>query len=137
MNFLINENIKNILRYAEKERYDLKHPYVGTEHLLLSFLKIGNDEIKNILNDYGLSYDLFKNTLINHIGIGNINFNVILYTPLLRNVISNSIVYSKDNIIDENSLFFSFYYSEEGIAKSLLKIIGIEFNKKQYYKLYY
>ena len=137
MNFLINENIKKILRYAEKERYDLRHLYVGTEHLLLSFLKIGNDEIKNILNDYGLSYDLFKNTLINHIGIGNVDFNVILYTPLLRNVISNSIVYSKDNIIDENSLFFSFYYSEEGIAKSLLKIIGIEFNKKQHYKLYY
>ena len=96
----------------------------------MSFLKIGNDKIKKILNNYGLSYDLFKSILIKYIGIGSIDSNVILYTPLLRNVISDSFRYSNDNIIDETSLFFSFYYSEEGIAKSLLKIISIEFSEK-------
>ena len=130
LDYLIDEKIKIILRNAEIEKTELKHPYVGTEHLLLSFLKIGNDKIKNLLNNYGLSYDLFKSILIKYIGIGSIDSNVILYTPLLRNVISDSFRYSNDNIIDETSLFFSFYYSEEGIAKSLLKIISIEFSEK-------
>ena len=30
--------VANILKDAEKIRYQLKHPYVGTEHLFLSLL---------------------------------------------------------------------------------------------------
>ena len=37
---------------------ELNHSYVGTEHLLLSMLK-NNEEIKDLLNRYCLTYDDF------------------------------------------------------------------------------
>ena len=40
-NFGIEVSI--ILKNAEKERYNLRHPYVGTEHLFLSLLKYDED----------------------------------------------------------------------------------------------
>ena len=58
----INGRIKRILEYAEQEMLDLNHPYVGSEHLLLSLLEY--DRTKKILNKYNLTYDNFKETLI-------------------------------------------------------------------------
>ena len=54
----INGRIKRILEYAEQEMLDLNHPYVGSEHLLLSLLEY--DRTKKILNKYNLTYDNFK-----------------------------------------------------------------------------
>ena len=51
-------NISNLFKKAEKERMDLHHPYVGTEHLLLAILK-SNDECLKILNKYNITYESF------------------------------------------------------------------------------
>ena len=37
------EEAKNILNGAKKEMIELKHPYVGSEHLLLSILNDDNE----------------------------------------------------------------------------------------------
>ena len=81
----INGRIKRILEYAEQEMLDLNHPYVGSEHLLLSLLEY--DRTKKILNKYNLTYDNFKETLIRIIGKSNIKSTYILYTPLLKLII--------------------------------------------------
>ena len=43
-----NSETNKILKIAEKEMLSCHHPYVGTEHLLLSLLKN-----KNISKNYG------------------------------------------------------------------------------------
>ena len=43
-----------ILKNAERERFSLKHPYVGTEHLLLAILKEDN-EVSRMLLSYNFS----------------------------------------------------------------------------------
>ena len=48
-----------ILKDAEEERKELSHPYVGSEHLLLAILK-NSSEIKEHLEDFGLTYKKFK-----------------------------------------------------------------------------
>ena len=128
MQYIYSDDFNNILNTAIEEKNNLKHPYVGTEHLLLSFLKVGNDSIINRLNSFGLNYEKFRSVVEEYIGIGNINYDIILFTPLFRNIIDNSFRYSDDNFISENNLFFSFYYSEEGVAKSLLKIMDVNLN---------
>ena len=85
MNKYINNRIKRILEMAEQEMLDLHHPYVGTEHLLLSLLKSGKTE--GILNKYNLTYKMFKDELINVIGMSNIKSTYVLYTPLLKQII--------------------------------------------------
>ena len=48
----------SILKEAEKERYLLSHPYVGSEHLLLAILKSDN-ELKTKLSEYNLTYKMY------------------------------------------------------------------------------
>ena len=43
-----DESAKKVLSNMQKEMIELKHPYIGSEHLLLSLLKYGDIEIKNI-----------------------------------------------------------------------------------------
>ena len=52
-------NIASIFRKAEEERFELRHPYVGTEHLLLSILST-DEEMINFFKNYNLNYEIFK-----------------------------------------------------------------------------
>ena len=48
---------------------NLNHPYIGTEHLILSLLKNEKD-LSNKLTNYGLTYNTFKGEILSLIGKG-------------------------------------------------------------------
>lgn len=113
-----SEEAQIILNNAKEEMKDLKHPYVGTEHLVLAILKESNG-ISNKLNDYGVNYSSFKNEIINVIGKGTKETELFLYTPLLKKIIENAIIDSKDNSNGEvgiENLFSALIEEGEGIA---------------------
>lgn len=64
-----NEEAQEILVNAKIEMQELKHPYVGTEHLLLAILN-SNTNLNKKLKEYNLTYNSFKKELINIIGKG-------------------------------------------------------------------
>ncbi|MCH5166635.1 MAG: ATP-dependent Clp protease ATP-binding subunit [Erysipelotrichales bacterium] len=123
MEYNINSRIKRVLEYAEQEMLDLNHPYVGTEHLLLSLLKL--DKTKKILNRYNLTYNLFKEELIRVIGMSNIKSQYILYTPLLKLIIKKTME-SKDNKADEVTLLKELISSDDGIAIRIMLELDID-----------
>lgn len=113
-----SEEAQIILNNAKEEMKDLKHPYVGTEHLVLAILKESNG-ISNKLNNYGVNYSSFKNEIINVIGKGTKETELFLYTPLLKKIIENAIIDSKDNSNGEvgiENLFSALIEEGEGIA---------------------
>ena len=55
MNYLFDEKAQKLIIMAKKEMLKLKHPYVGSEHLLLAILASDLD-INEILNTYGVTY---------------------------------------------------------------------------------
>lgn len=113
-----SEEAQIILNNAKEEMKDLKHPYVGTEHLVLAILKESNG-ISNKLNDYGVNYSSFKNEIINIIGKGTKETELFLYTPLLKKIIENAIIDIKDNSNGEvgiENLFSALIEEGEGIA---------------------
>lgn len=111
-------NIKSeLLKMSEREMMELHHPYVGTEHLLLSLLK--KEEISEIAANYHLNYDIFKETLIEIVGKAKKKSEVVLYTPLMRNVINKA----KDDIYN---IFYTLLSSDDGIALRILEIMGID-----------
>ena len=55
---------------AKNEMYDLRHPYVSSEHLLLAILKLSS-EISDRLKEYDLDYNSFKAEIIKVIGTGS------------------------------------------------------------------
>ena len=90
------EEARKILVNAKIEMKDLKHPYVGSEHLLLAILK-GKNNVSKRLKNFNLDYDTFKNKIIEIIGMGSKESEWFLYTPLLKRVMENAILDSKDN----------------------------------------
>ena len=57
------EEARKILMSAKEEMKELKHPYVGSEHLLLAILKDDN-EISDRLKDFDLDYNRLKKEII-------------------------------------------------------------------------
>ena len=82
MNNYFSEESQRIIVNAKKEMYELKHPYVGSEHLLLAILH-SNLSITKVLNRYSIDYDNFKNKLISIVGMGSNSNTWFLFTPLL------------------------------------------------------
>ena len=112
--------LDKILRKAELEHDKLRHPYVGTEHLLLALLSEDN-ELTERLKEYNLTYNKFKRKLKEIIGEGSKKSEYVLYTPMLRKVIS----INKDNINNEE-LFKSLIDVNEGIAVRILETMNID-----------
>ena len=122
-----NEEAQIVLNNAKQEMILLKHPYIGSEHLVLSILK-SNFKLANRLKNYGLTYDVFKKEIVNTIGVGSKKNEFFLYTPLLRKIIENAILDAKENNNGEitiEHLFSSLLEEGEGIAIRIF--IGLDF----------
>ncbi len=123
-----DEDTKKVLKMAKYEMQELKHAFVGSEHLLLSILSNKNLDITRKLNSYNINYSNFKEKLINLIGMGNSLNTYFIYTPLLKRIIENAILDSKDdnrfevNLID---LFLSFLDEGEGVGIRVLTSLGV------------
>jgi len=113
-----NDEAQEILVKAKLEMLELRHPYVGTEHLVLAILHTKNELTKKI-EEYNLTYNNFKKEIIKVIGKGTKKSEFFLYTPLLKKVIETAIASSTDNNNKEvtaNHLFASLLEVGEGIA---------------------
>ena len=117
--------LDKILKKAELEHDKLKHPYVGTEHLLLALLSEEN-EFTDRLKEYNLTYNKFKRKLREIIGEGSKKSPYILYTPMLRKVLDISDM--GENEISNISLFKSLIETNEGIAIRILESMNIDIN---------
>ena len=127
MNNNFSYEVKKILKNAEKECMSLNHPYVGTEHLLLSLLKCSS--VNEITKKYNLTYEILKNELINVVGKASNKSEVILYTPLLRQVIDDA---TRENKVSEKEILGILLTSDDGIALRLL--LGLDIDIDGLYK---
>lgn len=128
------EEARKILVSAKEEMYELKHPYVGSEHLLLAILK-DNNVISKKLKEYNLTYDVLKKEITNIIGVGSEYPEWFLYTPLLKRIIENAIVDSKENNngdVTVEHLFASLL--EEGEGVGIRVMLGMDIDLDKLYK---
>ncbi len=123
-----NLEVSKIFKGAEKLMMELNHSYVGTEHLLLSMLK-NNEEIKDLLNRYCLTYDDFLDELQLLVKEETSKKSTCIYTPLLKRVIKNAFDISKCNTIKPIDLLVSILEEGEGIAIRIMAGIGIDIDK--------
>ncbi len=114
-----SEEAQKVLLNAKKEMTSLKHPYVGSEHLLLSILSDENLDVTIKLNDYGINYNKFRDEVIKIIGKGKITNSWFLYTPLLKRIIENASLDAKENKdkeVNVSNLFLSLLEEGDGVA---------------------
>ena len=125
------EEARRILMGAKEEMKKLKHPYIGSEHLLLSILKDDN-EVSNRLKDYALDYKRFKKEILDIVGEGSKESGCFLYTPLLKRVLENAMYDSKENNngnVTISHLFSSLLEEGEGIAIRILISMDIDLDE--------
>ena len=127
-----SEEAQKVLNNSKNEMQKLKHPYVGSEHLLLSILKDEELTITKKLNRIGITYKNFRDEIINVIGKGTEANNWFLYTPLLKRVIESAILDSKENETEEvtvENLFLALLEEGEGVAIRLLIGMNIDIDE--------
>lgn len=125
------EEARQILINAKSEMKELRHPYVGSEHLLLAILKEENAIAKK-LKDYHLDYETFKNELLDIVGVGREESHWFLYTPLLKRVMENAIIDSKENnngTVTVEHLFASLLEEGEGVAIRILLGMNVDIDE--------
>src|SRR6266446_73155 len=81
---------QQVFALARKEAERFNHNYVGTEHLLLGLIKLGQGVAVNVLQNMGLELETVRREVEKHAGpppetnmIGNIP-----YTPRVKKVLA-------------------------------------------------
>ena len=129
-----SEEAQKALILAKKEMNNLRHPYVGSEHLFLSILSMKDLEITKVLASYNITYEVFKSELIRIVGVGKNANQWFLYTPLLKRVIETAILNSKEKgevEVSVNDLLLAILEEGEGVAIRLL--IGLNIDVDEIY----
>ena len=130
-----DEEAKKVLVNMRSEMVNLRHPYIGSEHLFLSILKCGNKDIVEKLEKHGITYKSFKTELINIVGLGKESNDFYLYTPLLRNVLQ----VASDNAIDKGKEYVEvsdllLALLEEGDGIAIRIMMGMNINVSKVYE---
>ena len=133
-----SEEAQKALIYAKKEMNNLRHPYVGSEHLFLAILSMKDLDITKTLASYNITYEIFKKELIKIVGVGKEANDWFLYTPLLKRVIETASLNSKEKgevEVSVNELFLAILEEGEGVAIRLL--IGLNIDVDEIYNAIY
>ena len=125
-----SEEAQRVLVDAQKEMSELKHPYIGSEHLLLAILK-NNQDLVNKFKKYKITYKSFKEELINLVGVGDNTPDLLLYSSTLKTILENVIIESREtgDEISVNELLLSLLNEGEGKAIRILLSLGVDINK--------
>ena len=125
------EEARKVIEVAKKEMYELNHPYVSSEHLLLAILK-GDNVVSRKLKEYGVDYITFKEKIIKIIGKGSKHSKWFLYTPLLKRILENAADDAKENndgLVTIGHLFSSLLDEGEGVAIRVLVSMNVDIDE--------
>lgn len=127
MNNYFDEETRKIFTTAKLEMLELKHPYIGTEHIMLAILK--NDNIiSKKLKENNLDYQTFKKELLKRINKGTKKSNFFIYSPTMKKIINEIELESKKNNEEINliNLFTAILDFDEGITTKILLDLNID-----------
>src|SRR5271155_5430149 len=82
---------QQVLALARKEAERFHHNYVGTEHLLLGLIKLGQGVAVNVLQKMGLDLEKARMEVEKHVGAHSETKNMvgnIPYTPRVKKVLA-------------------------------------------------
>ena len=108
---------------AESLAFDLGHCNVGSEHLLLSFLKIKDNKLKKLLEKYNLDFELVKNELLDNFPSNDELPFYMEYTNDLKDIVDNSIKLSKkvnEDKISDDVLMYCLIEKDNCLAREIL-----------------
>lgn len=114
---------------AESLAFDFGHCNVGSEHLLLSFLKIKDNKLKKILEIYNLDFDKVKKELLEAFPSNEELPFYMEYTTNLKEIINNATKLSKkmnEEKISDDILMYCLIEKNECLSREILTKNGCD-----------
>ncbi len=125
-----SEKAAQVFVTAQEEAKELGHSYVGTEHILLGLLKVGNNPASDVLATMGMTYSRAKSEIISMVGMGMRGFITSpQMTPRAKRV--TELAYEEAKLlgserIKPEHLLLGIIREGEGIAIHVLRKFGID-----------
>src|SRR5499427_5120418 len=122
---------QQVLALARKEADRFNHNYVGTEHLLLGLIKLGQGVAVNVLQKMGLDLETVRMEVEKHVGshpetkmVGNIP-----YTPRVKKVLAlagKEAEALKQSYVGTEHILLGLLREGEGIAARVLRSLEVD-----------
>ena len=125
-----SEKAAQVFVTAQEEAKELGHSYVGTEHILLGLLKVGNNPASEVLAGMGVTYGRTKSEIISMVGMGMRGFITSpQMTPRAKRV--TELAYEEAKLlgsdrIQPEHLLLGIIREGEGIAVHVLRKFGVD-----------
>ena len=125
---------QQVLALARKEADRFNHNYVGTEHLLLGLIKLGQGVAVNVLKKMGLDLDTVRMEVEKQTGTGPETKMVgnIPYTPRVKKVLALAGKEAKNlnhSYVGTEHILLGLLREGEGVAARVLKTLEINIER--------
>ncbi|MBX7206994.1 MAG: ATP-dependent Clp protease ATP-binding subunit [Verrucomicrobiaceae bacterium] len=125
---------QQVLALARKEADRFNHNYVGTEHLLLGLIKLGQGVAVNVLQKLGLDLDTVRMQVEQQVGTGPETKMVgnIPYTPRVKKVLALASKEAKalnHSYVGTEHILLGLLREGEGVAAQVLRNLDINLDK--------
>lgn len=123
------ERAQKVVMYAQEQAIELRHGYIGTEHILLGILE-ENGLSKNLLNKKNVTLEIVKELILQYEGQGD--FGVIQtqvpLTPRTKRILDLSLVEARNlnqNYVTPEHILLAITRESDGVAYTILTNIGV------------
>lgn len=121
---------KQVIKLAKKEAQRLNHNYLGTEHVLLGLLKLGQGIAVNVLRNLNLDYETVRNEVERLVGFGP---EIQVYgDPALTGKVKKVFDYANEeasslnhNYVGTEHLLLALLRETDGVAAQVLENLNI------------
>ena len=129
-----------VIAISQEEAEEWRHSYVGTEHLLLAFLKMKGSDVHRFLTTHGATYPKVASLLEEEKGRGEVKLSAddLEPTPRLKRVMKISFEEARRaglNTIRPEHLLMGTLRDGEGTGAAILLHLGIDLTKTRAYFL--
>lgn len=123
-----SDRARRVIVLAQEEAKELRHNYIGTEHILLGLIKNGDGIAANALKELEIAYDKVREQVIEMIGTGQqVPSGHIPFTPRAKKVLELSLreaLQLGHNYIGTEHILLGLVKEGEGVASQVIVKLG-------------
>jgi hypothetical protein len=131
---------QQVLALARQEADRFHHQFVGTEHLLLGLIRLGQGTAVNVLGRMGLDLETVRLEVENQVGTGPDEkvSGTVPYTPRVKKVLALAAKEAKalrHTYVGTEHILLGLLREGDGVAGRVLKALGLDLNVTRQYVL--
>src|SRR5262245_11162388 len=132
MNYNFTDDVRKVLAMSREEAIRLGHDFVGTEHMLLALLRIGEGEAATVLQDEGVDAEEVRQRVLESVREGHATMSLgeLPYTSRAKKVLEYSMASARElnhSYVGTEHFLLGLAREEKGIAAQVLLTVGLTY----------